>query len=311
MFKHLFGPVPSRRLGISLGIDLVPHKVCSFNCIYCECGPTTHLTTDRKAYIDTTTIINELQDYFSVNPYPDYVTFSGSGEPTLHSGIEEIIDFIKKHHPRQKVAVLTNGSLLNNNNVRKALLKSDVILPSLDAATETAFKAINQPHPKIKLQDSIEALINLRQEYKGLIWLEIMMLPGYNMDTENLQRLKDALIKIKPDKIQLNTLDRPGNISSIRAANAEELNEVIDFLQLNDVEIIAPVKNRRKQKSYHSDIESSILNLLVRRPCTLDDIELALDLKRNEINKYLGVLEANKKIKPIELPRGIFYVVKH
>lgn len=310
MYKHLFGPVPSRRLGISLGVDLVPHKTCTFDCIYCECGATTNLTTNRKEYIQTTAIINELKTYLSTHPYPDYITFSGSGEPTLHSGIGKIISFLKAHYPRLSVAALTNGSLLSNPQVRQELLNCDVLLPSLDAATFESFQAINQPHASIHLDSYIEGLIRLRNEFTGSFWLEIMIIPGYNMDSDNLNFLKEAILKITPDKIQLNTLDRPGKDCSIRAANEQELNAIIHYWNLEHVEIIAPVIVRLKHQSYQTNTEKSILNLLARRPCTLTDLEQALGLHRNEINKYLSVLATNNQIKTILLPRGAFYALK-
>ena len=142
MYKHLFGPVPSRRLGMSLGVDLVPHKVCTLNCVYCECGATTNLTTERKEYVSYNEIISELKDFFNNNSKPDYITFSGAGEPTLNIHIGKVIDFIKSNYPAIPVAVLTNGSLLNNNQVKQELLSADLILPSLDAATESALKKI-------------------------------------------------------------------------------------------------------------------------------------------------------------------------
>lgn len=309
MYKHIFGPVPSRRLGMSLGVDLVPHKVCSFDCIYCECGPTTNRTLERKEFVSAKEVISELQDYLSTHPCPDYITFSGAGEPTLNSKIGEVIHFIKKINANIPVAVLTNGSLLNQKQVRNELLNSDIILPSLDAATYSALKKINRPHPHIQLETYIKGLIDLRKEYNGAIWLEIMIIPGINDGTENLQLLKKAIEKIKPDKIQLNTLDRPGCAQNIRAANKHELNRIIRFWQLDNVEVIGPVTKRTKLKSYHRDIEKAILNSISRRPSTIEDLEIILGMKRNEINKYLGILEANNKIKPVQQLRGTFYEV--
>jgi len=150
-FKHLFGPVPSRRLGISLGIDLVPYKTCTANCVYCECGKTTNLTIERKEYIPTDEILNELDVYLKQAPDLDYITFSGSGEPTLHSKIGEIINFLKKNYPQYKVAVLTNGTLLFHKELRDELKNADIIKPSLDAGSDEIFKKIKRPHENLNL----------------------------------------------------------------------------------------------------------------------------------------------------------------
>lgn len=310
MYKHLFGPVPSRRLGMSLGVDLVPHKVCSLNCIYCECGATTVLTNERKEYVSFNEIVTELDDFFANNDNPDYITFSGAGEPTLNIHIGNVIDHIKTNHPNIPIAVLTNGSLLNNSIVRKELIQADLILPSLDAATESAFKKIDRPSNRLKIEDYIQGLIDFRKEFKGSIWLEVMILPGYNDDLENLTKLKEAIIKIKPEKVQLNTLDRPGVIDNIRSASRIELQNIIDLWNIPNTEIIASSLNRKNNTSFRKDTENAILETISRRPCTLDDLEKMLGLHVNEINKYLDVLDSESKIETYRQDRGIFYQLK-
>lgn len=208
MYNHLFGPVPSRRLGISLGIDLVPHKVCSLNCVYCECGRTTKLTTEREEYVPADMILAELSRFLKENPAPEYITFSGAGEPTLNSEIGKIIDEIKSDYPAIPIAVLTNGTLFSNRQVRSELLKADLVLPSLDAASDEVFHQINRPSGNLSVSNCIEGLVNFRNEYSGKIYLEIFILPGYNNSPDELDRLKKAILQIKPDRVQLNTLDR-------------------------------------------------------------------------------------------------------
>ena len=144
-YKHLFGPVPSRRLGLSLGIDPIPYKTCSFDCVYCECGATTKLTAARKEYIPVDEIISELDSFLSSNPTLDYITFSGSGEPTLNIGIGRVISYLKKNFSQYKIAVLTNSSLFSDPEVREELLLADVIMPSLDAVSENVFQKITDP----------------------------------------------------------------------------------------------------------------------------------------------------------------------
>ncbi len=311
MYKYLFGPVPSRRLGMSLGVDLVPQKVCSLDCVYCEVGHTTKLTTERREYIPYDKIIKELNHYFTNNPDPDYITFSGSGEPTLNSRIGDVIQFIKIKKPNIPVAVLTNGTLLYDKQVRAELLNADVVLPSLDAATDHSFQKINRPESQLRVKKYIQGLIDFRNEFPDKIWLEVLIIPGYNDSKQDLDALKKAIEKIAPDQVQLNTLDRPGTIAGIRAADYNELHKIADYLEFDNIEVIASAPVRKNIKSYRNDTESAILETILRRPCTLDDLSGILGMHVNEINKYLDVLEAENKIEPSRQERGIFYQVKH
>jgi len=311
MYKHLFGPVPSRRLGMSLGIDLIPKKVCSLNCVYCEVGKTTKLTLDRMEYVKYGQVIAELKQFMSNNPKIDYITFSGSGEPTLNSRIGDVLNYIKKNYPEVKSAVLTNGTLLFNKKLRTELLQADVILPSLDAASQAAFEKIDRPNSNLKIETYIQGLIDLRKEYKGNIWLEIFLLKDYNNSKEELDLLKKAILKINPDSIQLNTLDRPGTVAGLVPLSKSELQKIIDYWNLPYVEIIASSHERTSIESYSDDIETAILETIARRPCTLDDLHRFLGIHVNEINKYLGTLEANNKIETANLERGVFYELKH
>jgi len=307
MYNHLFGPVPSRRLGISLGIDLVPMKTCTLNCIYCECGRTTHLTINRKEYVPLEDLKKELTHYLSHNPRPDYITFSGSGEPTLNSTIGDVIHFIKTQAFNIPVAVLTNGTLLFDKKVRGDLKEATVIIPSLDAATKKTFAKIVRPDPKINVDAIINGLIQLRKVYAGQIWLEIFIVPKINDTREELTALKNAIERIKPDQVHLNTLDRPGTVLDIRSATQEELVSILDFWQLDNAEIIAKAPKRKNLLSYRKDAESAILETVARRPCTLQDLAELLGLHAAEVNKYLDVLEGDKKIKIVKQNRGFFY----
>jgi len=310
MYHYLFGPVPSRRLGISLGVDLVPMKTCSLNCIYCECGRTTDLTLTRREYVPLDTVKTEFSHYIEHHPVPDYITFSGSGEPTLHSGIGEAIRFIQSYELEIPVAVLTNGTLLYQEKMRNELKKAAVVIPSLDAVSGDLFKKINRPSPRLQIDRMIEGLIRFREIYTGQIWLEIFIVPGLNDTDAELTLLKKAIGRIRPDRVQLNTLDRPGPVSDIRAATRRELQRIIDFWQLPQAEIIAKTKERTSVVSYRQDVESAILETITRRPCTLDDLTKILGLHANEVNKYLDVLEADKKITTVRQQRGLFYHIE-
>ncbi len=310
MYKHLFGPVPSRRLGISLGVDLVPHKVCSLNCIYCECGSTTRLTYDRDEYVPVDEVVVELKSYFKSHPDPDFITFSGAGEPTLNSGIGQILQVIKEEKPEIRVALITNGTLLSDPDLRKELQDVDVILPSLDAATDAAFRKINRPRKGLTVEQYVQGLIDFKKECKGEFWLEVLILPGYNDDPENIQALKTAIQTIGPDRIQLNTLDRPGVIEDLRPATREELEAIAHKWDMDHVEIVVPAAQREESVAFRTDVEAAILETISRRPCTLDDIQQILGIHINEINKYLATLEESGQVESRHQERGVFYQIR-
>lgn len=308
MYKYIFGPVPSRRLGMSLGVDLVPHKICSLDCVYCEVGETTLLTTERDEYISFEQMKKELEDYFSGgNPDPEYVTFSGSGEPTLNNRIGDVVKVIRSLRPEIPIAVLTNGTMFSNKDVRQGLLDTDLVLPSLDAVTDDVFKKINRPEASLNVDEHILGLIDFRNEYNGKIYLEIFILPGLNDGREHIDKMRDALKRIKPDRIQVNTLDRPGVINGIRSATENELLNIIDRIGIDCMEIVSKVQDRKNTTAYRADAENAILQTILRRPCTLDDLSKILGLHINEINKYLDVLQKEEKIEVIKQERGFFY----
>lgn len=305
-YKHLFGPVPSRRLGISLGVDLVPHKTCTLNCVYCECGRTTNLTLKRKKYVPTDILVSELSNFLSTKPKLDYITFSGAGEPTLHSDIGKIISFIKKNFPDYKLALITNGTLFYLPDLREEVKLVDLILPSLDAASVDVFKKINRPVQQLKIQSVIEGLVELRKIYTGKIWLEIFIVPGINDTNEEIKLLRDIIYRIKPDQVQLNTIDRPGTDSRVQSASKDVLEKVASQLDWQ-TEIIANFQKREEIASFNADIESAILQTIKRRPCTADDLSSVLGLHLNEINKYVETLLSRNQIISEAMERGVFF----
>jgi len=316
MYKHLFGPVPSRRLGMSLGIDLVPKKVCSLNCVYCEVGKTTTLTMNQDEYVSEKVIKEELLDYFKNNPDPDTFTFSGSGEPTLNNKIGPILDFLKEHKPHVNVAVLTNGTLMSLPSLREAIVNADIVLPSLDAVSELAFKRINRPQHDIDIDVYINGIIDFRKLQlerekldgrKRIMDLEIFILPGYNDSKSELDLFKEVILRINPTTVQLNTLDRPGSVKHLISASRSKLEEIVNYWGLDNVLIISAAPNRKKIQSYKGDIEKAIVEMISRRPCTLDDLSVSLGHHISEINKYLDVLESEKIITRMEEDRGVFY----
>jgi len=240
-YKHIYGPVRSRRLGNSLGVDMVPHKTCSLDCVYCECGATTVFTTERKEYIPSDEIIAEIDRYLGndKNIAPDYVTFGGSGEPTLHSGLGRIIKHLKDRYPSQKLALLTNSTLLNDYHLRQDILLCDLILPSLDAVTEEVFRKVNVPVGAIRCVDVVDGLTALSSEYKGQLWLEVFISPGINDGDGEIAIFKDVITKINPTRVQLNSLDRPGTIGALSTASTKSLEEIARKFAPLPVEIVA------------------------------------------------------------------------
>lgn len=306
-YQYLFGPVPSRRLGISLGIDLVPPKTCSYNCIYCECGKTTNLTTERTEYYPTDAIIREIDDYLSTSPHLDFITFSGSGEPTLHSGIGEIARHIRERFPEYRIALLTNGSLFADPGIRAEVAEIDVIVPSLDAVSESIFLKIDRPSNSITATHVRDGLVALRKEFKGEIWLEIFIVPGLNDTDEELLFLRDAIEEIRPERVQVNTLDRPGIVDWITVPTAEEMERITSALGFPGIEVVEALSSRSDIASFSQDVRESILGTIRRRPCTIDDLSRVLGLHANEVRKYIDPLLAEGSITEEREARGIFY----
>jgi wyosine [tRNA(Phe)-imidazoG37] synthetase (radical SAM superfamily) len=271
---HLFGPVPSRRLGRSLGVDLIPPKTCPYDCIYCEVGPTTRQTQRRFAY-RTDAIIAELTECLrDPAPAPDVITLAGSGEPTLNLGLGRIIEAIKAM-TQIPVAVLTNGALLYLPQVRREVAAADLVLPSLDAAREETYLAINRPLPELTLDRLLDGLTAFRREYRGQIWLEVMLIKGINDTDAELLPLRRALAKIAPDKVQLNTVVRPGVEGSARPLEMGEMAAAAAFLG-GPVEVIAAFN---REDIVGSPLEDEdLVEMLSRRPMTAPDLAQALGL---------------------------------
>jgi wyosine [tRNA(Phe)-imidazoG37] synthetase (radical SAM superfamily) len=309
MYKYLFGPVLSRRLGLSLGVDLVTKKTCSLDCIYCEVGRTVKSTTKRQEYSSHGKIIQELNYYLLNNPIPNYITLTGSGEPTLNSKIGAIIRYIKQNHSNVPVAVITNGTLLSEPQVQTDIEQADVVLPSLDAVTTESFNKINKPSSHLNIRNYISGLIDFRKVYKGQLWLEVMIIPSINDHKEELLELKKVITKINPDYIQLNTLDRPGVLNGLKPASIKELEFIISFWGFNNAQIIASSSNSVKTKREVHITENGILNLISRRPCTIQDIAKSFNTKDEVIIKYINSLKTKKIIKSYSQKRGAFYKI--
>jgi wyosine [tRNA(Phe)-imidazoG37] synthetase (radical SAM superfamily) len=306
--KYIFGPVPSRRLGISLGVDLMPHKTCSLNCVYCECGGTTNLTIEDREYVPTDEVIKELSDYLSLKPKIDYITFSGSGEPTLHNGIQEIIQFVKSDYPAYKVALLTNGTLFFNPRIRRRVMDADIIIASVDAGSENVLRKINRPHPDLDLTAIIDGIASLRKEYKNELMIEIFIIPGVNDSGQEIAFIRNALRKIGEVTIFLNSLDRPGAESWVLPADKKILAGIKDSIYKSD--IIQHSGNGAIHGKRLVDCGPDIISTLRRRPCTLEDISQITGESMEAVEKQLDVLVKAGSVETERMQRGIFYKLK-
>lgn len=303
-FRHIFGPVLSRRLGLSLGLDLVEHKTCSLNCIYCECGRTTELTLVRREYVAVSEIISELSEFLNINnlPHLDYITYSGSGEPTLNTGIKDITHFIKSRYPQYKIALLTNGTLFANSLLVEEVKDTDLIIPSLDAVSRETFLKINRPHKDLEIERIVEGLVDLRSNYSGLIYLEIFVVPGINDSEEEISRLVRAAKRIMPDKIQLNSLDRPPAESGVIKADYERLLQIARCFE--PVAEIVGRYNIDKGSVGSINIREMILETIRRRPVTREELRFSFSLTSEEIDEIIDPLIQSGEIKIVNGPRG-------
>jgi len=300
----VFGPVASRRLGFSLGLDLVPFKTCTLDCVYCQLGRTTHKIIERKGYISEEQLLSQLERVLSERRRIDHITLSGSGEPTLNSKIGRIIKSVKGI-TSIPVAVLTNGTLFSQEGVRDELMNADVVIPSLDAASQEVFEAVNRPTEGLSVERIIEGQKAFREEYHGQLWLEVMLVKGLNDTPEELERIRQAIREISPERVQLNSVVRPPAEEFARPVADERLEEIQRFLG-DGCEVIAQ-GGRRVQSLFDGGIEEAITQILRRRPATAEEIASSLGLHPNVIRKQILTLERKGKVIPVMHENGRYY----
>ncbi len=304
-YKHLFGPVPSRRLGRSLGVDLVPLKLCPFDCIYCQLGRTSLKTAQRKAYVPAEEVLRELADFIASGAERDYITLSGSGEPTLHSDLGRIIRSIKEMTDTP-VAVLTNGALLWDVQVRGELAPADVVLPSLDAGDEETFQRINRPCSEVSFERLVEGLKAFRDEYAGRIHLEVFLVAGVNDSDEQVRKIRAVAGEIRPDRIDVNTVARPPAEPDARAVEPDKLERLREILGPT-AQIIAPLPP--VQGSDRANVQT-VLAMLRRRPCTVADCARALNCHSAEAAKLLEQLSRQGAVVARSVSGQVYYQVR-
>ena len=302
---YIFGPVPSRRLDRSLGIDLVPFKTCTYDCIYCQLGRTTLRTVERREWVPLDAVVAELKGALATRP--DYITLSGSGDPTLYSRLDELIESVHALTDIP-VAVLTNGSLLWQPEVRRQLRLADLVIPSLDAGTNSLFQAVNRPHPEITFERLIEGLTLLRKEYGGAYWLETFILEGLTAGLSEARRIADLAADIGTDRVQLNTVTRPPAEDFALGVTRRRMEELAVLFR-PPAEIITDFPGGHARPEFEAT-RDSVLQMIRRRPCTLEDIADGLGLHRNEVLKYVEDLVSAGRIEKVASGGKEYYAAR-
>ncbi len=306
---YVYGPVPSRRLGRSLGIDLVPHKTCSYDCIYCQLGPTTVKTLERDAYGDVDDMVQEVQRRLnSCASPPDYIGIAGSGEPTLNSHVGRLIEKVKTI-TSVPVAVLTNGSLLWMPEVRDDLMRADVVLPSLDAGDGPSFERVNRPHPDLSFAEMVEGIASFTGSFAGEVWLEVLLVADVTGVLEEAAKIATLAEYIAPTRIQLNTVCRPPTERSALAVADADM-RALKALFPGEVDIISHdpgISTAALPTEGPSDDE--IMTLLQRRPCTASDVADGLGMHINDAIKRLDMLVTTARVTTTVMDDRTFFTV--
>jgi wyosine [tRNA(Phe)-imidazoG37] synthetase (radical SAM superfamily) len=302
--QAVFGPVPSRRLGLSLGVDLLLPKTCTLDCVYCELGPTSRQTIQRGRFRDAGSVLKEVEKRLTELDYPpDYITLAGSGEPTLHLDMGLVLRELRKLSSA-KLAVLTNSTLFTDPEVRAELAGADVVVPSLDAASQAVFKKINRPANGLSINAIIRAMEELRDEFPGQLWLEVLLVEGLNDSPQEIQGIVEAARRIRPDKVQLNTVVRPPAYPGARALTHQRLSEIAGLFE-SPTEVIAPPRGRAGVD--RGSWERQVVEMTRRRPLTLEDVAAAFDLEPDQAKELLNGLIARGMMKEERFEDRKFY----
>ncbi|HDQ99620.1 MAG TPA: radical SAM protein [candidate division WOR-3 bacterium] len=301
--SFVYGPVPSRRLGLSLGVSIVPPKTCTIDCIYCQCGRTTRRTLDRESFYPVEEVISQVRAAVAAHRV-EFITFSGEGEPTLNRDIGRIIRRLKDEFSIP-VAVLTNGTLLTDPAVRRALYPADLVVPSLDAADERNFARVNRHHPGLNVANVIRGLVTFRRHYRGKLWLEVMLVKNINDSPEHLVMLRRAAEDIGPDRVHLNTVARPPAVRRARPLSDDDLAQVQKLFGSRCEIADSPL--RRRQRRFHGDPAAAIIELARRRPVTPADITRSLGVDSAELPKLLARLTRAHRLRRVEFWGKVFY----
>jgi wyosine [tRNA(Phe)-imidazoG37] synthetase (radical SAM superfamily) len=293
--RLVYGPVPSRRLGLSLGVDLVPFKACPYDCLYCQLGPTRRLTLQRETFFPVSSLVQAVREALERGPAPDVITLAGSGEPSLYKPLDELVASLKRIS-KTPVALLTNGALFGDPALRREAALCDLVLPSLDAGDEDFFRYVNRPHASLTLEKVTAGLEAFRREYGGPIWLEVMVVAGLTDRPSRMELIAEQVRRICPDRLHLNTPVRPSPLGPSAVVPAERLQKWC-ALFTPKAEVIAQYRSLPVQKGGpNEEVEDRLLGLLARRPCTVEDAAAGLQAPANEILKALFTLQSAGRV---------------
>lgn len=310
--RYIFGPVPSRRLGLSLGVDIIPYKTCTLDCIYCQLGRTTRKTVFRRMYAPPEEVITELRSVLRAGVKPDWITFSGSGEPTLHTKLGKMIRAVKRVS-RIPVAVLTNGTLLWKPEIRKALAAADLVIPDLDAGSAGVFRRVNRPHPSLSFRRIAAGIEEFTRRFPGRVWLEVVLVRGINDGEEELRRIARLAARIRPERVQLNTVLRPPADRRARPLTEAALQRARSVMQPYlpgiPVEIVARFRGKAG-RAPSADAKGAVLKYLKRRPATLSDLSASLGIGRGAVKGVLKRLIASGLASEERVAGKLFFIVR-
>ena len=290
--EYIYGPVPSRRLGLSLGVSPIPKKTCNYSCVYCQLGRTDHMTNKRQLFFELNEIIAEFDEVLNSNIDYDVVTVVGEGEPTLYIKLGELISEIKKRTDKP-VAVITNGTLFDDMNLRSELCQADIVLPTFDAYDEASFKRINRPHGSINYRKTREGLKLFSEEFTGQLWLELMIMDGVNDDDESLREYAEALKEFRYDRLYINTPARPPAEPDIKTVNHDRMEHAVNILGGISIELLV-------SQDFHSEIEDdyqAILSIIKRHPMNQFEIEGFLKARgMSNCDQLLNLLKCDNAV---------------
>ncbi len=302
-FSHIFGPVPSRRFGRSLGVDLTPYKTCTLDCIYCQLGPTTRKTMERKSWVNLNAVEAELHFWLRAGGTADYITLSGSGEPTLHAEFGNALEFIRTHTSIPAV-LLTNGTLMSHPDVRSAACKADVVKITLSAWEQDGFERIHRPHQLIKFKKMISGIKQFRNEFTGKMWIEVFLLEGINEELKNGEKIAALARQIEPDQIHLNTVVRPPGTKEACPVPKDRLVKLSTLFTPKATVITEFQSDHCSDMRYN---EMVLLDMLRRRPCTTTQIATAFGMHPNEVAKYTSRLIRTGRIESVYEGADIYF----